>query len=108
LLPKQEQQPEVSPSDADALAAMFFDEALTAAKITNQEAGFLIGVTESMVRKMRSTQNRERVSFTQLLRLPPKFHLELHRAMNRRFGFGRQLLGRLLDDMSDLALVIER
>jgi hypothetical protein len=96
------------PTQAHAVAAELFDEALTAAKLTSQEAAYLLSVSESLVRRMRSPNARERVSFTQMLRLPPAFHVELHRAMNRRFGFGRQALARLLDAVGDLALVLER
>jgi hypothetical protein len=93
---------------AHELAAELFDEALTEARLSTAEVAYLFGVSESLVRRMRSKDARERVSLTQLLKLPARFHLELHRAMNRRFGFGRQLLRRLLDDLSDLALVLER
>lgn len=94
--------------DVDGLAASLFDEALTAAALTNKEVAHLLGVSVSLVEKMRSTEARGCPSFVQMLRLPPAFHLELHRAMNRRFGFGRQLLRRILDDLSDLAVVTER
>lgn len=95
------------PDESGQLAAILFDEALTAAGISTAEAAFLFGISESVVRRMRSRDARERVSFAQILRLPPSFHFALHRAMNRRFGFGRQLLRRLLDDVADLALVHE-
>lgn len=108
LLTKQEQPPQVPSADADALAAELFDVALAAARITSQEAAFLFGVSESMVRKMRSVNARERVSFVQMLKLPPAFHIELHRAMNRRFGFGRAALAQLLEAAGELALVTER
>lgn len=108
LLPKQEQQQQPSITECDAVAAQLFDEALTASGLSSQEVAYLLGVSESLVRKMRSVNCRENVSFTQLLKLPPSFHLALHRSMNRRFGFGRQLLARLLDDIGDLALAVER
>lgn len=104
VLTKWEQQPEVETSEADALAARLFDEALIAAQISSQEAAHLFGVSESLVRKMRSPNSRERVSFAQMLRLPPAFHIALHRVMNRRFGFGRAALARLLEAAGELGL----
>jgi hypothetical protein len=93
--------------DADSMASELFDEALTAARITTAEVAYLFGCSESVVRRMRSKDARERVSFAQLLRLPPAFHIELHRVMNRRFGFGRAALLRLLDAVGDLASVAQ-
>jgi hypothetical protein len=101
VLPKCTQR-----DDAHEIAAVLFDESLTAARIETAEAAYLLGISESLVRRMRSKDARERVSFAQLLKLPPSFHLELHRAMNRRFGFGRQLLARVLDDLGALALSV--
>jgi hypothetical protein len=103
-------------SEPEVLGSLLFDEALRAvrdlhgnpAPITSKEAADLVGVSVSLVDRWRSPNYREAPSLTQLLRLPPSFHLELHRAMNRRFGFGRQLLRRLLDAVGDLALVAER
>lgn len=93
--------------EPEALSAQLVDEAITEARLTSQEVAHLTGVSESLVNRWRSANYRECPSFTQLLRLPPAFHFELHRAMNRRFGFGRLLLRRLLDDVADLALVTE-
>ena len=89
------------------LAAEFFDQALTDARLSSAEAAYLFGVSESLVRRMRQSHTRERVSFVQLLKLPPTFHIALHRRMNRRFGFGRAALKNLMDVAGDLALVIE-
>lgn len=94
--------------DADEMSAELFDTALTAASVTTAEAAFLLGISESLVRRMRSKDSRERVSFAQLLRLPPAFHLELHRAMNARYGYGRQALLDALDALGRIALVMER
>jgi transcriptional regulator with XRE-family HTH domain len=101
--------------EAERLAALFFDEGLREAKdlagapapISSKEVASLLGVSESMVNRWRSTNYREGPSFTQMLRLPLSFHLALHRAMNRRFGFGRHALRRVLDAVGDLALAIE-
>lgn len=107
---KQEPPPPAVPpiGEAEAAAARLFDEVLTAAQLSSQEVAHLLGVSESLVRKMRSPNARERVSLSHLLQLPLGFHLEFHRALNRRSGLGRQLLRRLLDDLSDLAVVLER
>lgn len=91
----------------ERLASDLFDEALTAAGLTTQEVAHILGVSESLVQKMRSRDSRGCPSFVQMLRLPPAFHLELHRAMNRRFGFGRAALRRLIETVGDLAVVIE-
>jgi DNA-binding transcriptional regulator YiaG len=93
---------------SEQLAATFLNQALDAADLTNKEVAHLCGVSVSLVEKWRSTEARGCPSFVQLLMLPPTFHLELHRAMNRRFGFGRQLLARLMHDISDLALAVDR
>lgn len=109
LLSKSEQGPDVPPvGEADAAAARLFDEVLTAAKLSSQEVAHLLGVSESLVRKMRSPNARERVALSHLLQLPLSFHLEFHRAMNRRSGLGRQLLRGVLDALGDLAVVLER
>jgi hypothetical protein len=100
--------PEQAVDASSVLAAELFDAACTDAKLTSKEVAHLMGISESLVQKMRSTESRGCPSFAQLLKLPPSFHLALHRSMNRRFGFGRQLLARLLDDIGDLALAVER
>lgn len=92
----------------EQLASQLFDEALTAARLTTKEVAHLLGISESLVQKMRSSESRGCPSFVQMLRLPPVFHLELHRAMNRRFGFGRAAIARLLDAVGDLAIITER
>jgi len=110
LLPKREQDEPVltiQEQDADRTASEMFDEALKSARITSQEAAFLTGVSESLVRKWRSVQQREQPSFAQMLCLPAPFHIALHRVMNRRFGFGRAALRRLLDAAGDLMAVSE-
>lgn len=96
-----------SQDDPDASAAAMFDAALSASGITSKEAAMLLGVSDSMVNRMRSPNHRERVSFAQMLRLPPAFHLSLHREMNKRFGFGRQALRDILDSLGTLATVGE-
>jgi hypothetical protein len=93
------QQPEV-------LSAQLLNDALEAAHITSYEVGQLVGVSESLVNRWRSPNHRECPSFVQLLKLPPSFHFQLHRAMNRHYGFGRQLLARVLDDLGAVAVAV--
>lgn len=92
--------------DAHAMAARIFDEALTDARITTAECAHLLGISESLVRRMRSGDARERVAFAQMLRLPPAFHIAMHRAMNRRFGFARAALSQLIDAAGALAVLV--
>lgn len=108
LTNSSQQQPvrTICSQEPEALSAQLFDQALDAAHITSYEVGQLAGVSESLVNRWRSPNHRECPSFVQLLKLPPAFHLELHRAMNRHYGFGRQLLARVLDDLCGLAVAV--
>ena len=90
--------------EAQEIAAELFDEALTNARIETGEVAFILGISESLVRRMRSKDARERASFVQMLMLPPRFHWELHRALNRRFGFGRHALAQVLEGLGMLAV----
>lgn len=96
-----------APDLADVEAAKLLDEALTAARISSTEVHLLLGVSESLISKWRSPHYRECPSFVQLLRLPVSFHLAMHRAMDRRHGFGRAAVARLLDAAGELALLTE-
>lgn len=90
---------------AERDAAELFDAALTRAKLGNKEVAHLCGVSPSLVEKWRKADSPNRPSFVQMLLLPPSFQLELHRAMNARFGFGRAALVDLLDAVGRLAVV---
>lgn len=90
---------------ADVEASRLFDEALTDARISTKEAAFLLGVSDAMIRKMRSADIAGRVTLTQLLLLPPAFHIALHRRLNARYGFGRAALARLLEAVGELTVV---
>jgi hypothetical protein len=92
--------------EPEVLSAQLLDAALKDAHITSYEVGQLVGVSESLVTRWRSPHHRECPSFVQLLKLPPSFHFELHRAMNRHYGFGRQLLARVLEDLGAVALAV--
>ena len=92
---------------SEQIAADVLNAAFQNARLDNKEIAHLCGVSVSLVEKWRSTEARGCPSFAQLLMLPASFHIELHRALNKRFGFGRAALNRLTDAMADLALVVE-
>lgn len=92
---------------SEQLAAKLLDAAFEAAGLDNKEIAHLCGVSVSLVEKWRSTEARGCPSFVQLLCLPPSFHIALHRQMNRKFGFGRAAVARLLGAVEDLVLVVE-
>lgn len=97
-------EPEPRTKDsADAEAAAIFDDALTGARITSKEVAALVGVSESLVNRWRSPNYREAPSFTQMLRLPVSFHWHLNKALNRKYGFGRQALAQVLEGLGMLA-----
>lgn len=102
VLPKRTRREE-----AQEISAVLFDSALTAANISTAEVAFILDISESLVRRMRSKDARERASFVQMLMLPPKFHIEMQRAMNRKYGFARAALGQALEALGALALAIE-
>lgn len=98
----------VTADSVHAISAALFDEALENAHLTSKDVAFLWNCSVSNVEKMRSRGMRTCPSLVQLLLLPPRFHYELHKALNRRYGYGRQALRELLDVMGTLALVVER
>ena len=85
-------------------AANLFNAACEEARLSNKDIAHLCGVSISLVEKWRSPDARGCPSFVQLLMLPPRFHLELHRALNKHYGFGRQALLDLLDAVGRLSL----
>lgn len=99
-------RPKCTPAVASVHAAELFDEALTDARITTAEVAYLLSVSESLVRRMRSKDARERVSFAQMLLLPPAFHWALHKSMSTRYGYGRKALTDLLEAAGRIAMVI--
>jgi hypothetical protein len=105
---RSEARPDRTPQDvADALASEMFDAALTAANISTSEVAYLLGISESVVRRMRSKDARERVSFGQMLRLPIEFHVELNKLLDQRYGFGRAAMGRIFSDLGIAAVSLE-
>lgn len=96
------------PLDADAaalVASELFDAACTQSGLITKEIAALCGVSESLVWKWRSSEARVCPSFAQLLMLPFRFHLSLIRAWNKRFGFARALLSRVVNDLG-LAMAV--
>jgi transcriptional regulator with XRE-family HTH domain len=102
--------------EPQVLSAQLFDEALKNAKDfrgnprpwASKEIADRLGISESQVNKWRSPAYRETPSLLQFAALPPEVLFSFHQAMNRRFGFGRQLLARILDDLGAFALAGER
>lgn len=96
-------------------AAVIYDEGLRGARdlkgrlapITSQEVAHFCGVSESLVNRWRSQDYRDSPSLVQLLRHPVSFHVALNAALNRRYGFGRAALVRLLEAAGNLAFAAE-
>lgn len=92
---------------AEAMASEILAKVFQSAGLDTKEVAFLCGVSTSLVEKWQTPGTRGCPSFLQLLLLPPRFHLELFKELNRRMGFGRMLLRAVLDDASGaLALVV--
>lgn len=102
---RNSEQVEEALGSSERLAADLLNTAFSAAHLDNKQIAHLCGVSVSLVEKWRSTEARGCPSLVQILLLPPTFHLALHRAMNARFGFGREALRRVLDDLGDLVAV---
>jgi hypothetical protein len=90
---------------ADRLAAELFDRAIVDAGLTTKDVAALLGVSVTVVYGMRSTEDRTRVSLTQLVRLPPAFHIALQHRLNAHFGFTRAALLELLEAAGSLAFL---
>lgn len=101
LLPNQAH---LTIGEAEALSSQLVDAALTVARISNGEAAFALGIKdESLIRKMRSPQNRERMSHAQMLVLGsvyPRFYVELNAALDARTGWFRQFALELMQRAS--------
>lgn len=100
-----------SEDDGYRTASELFDASMSAleasGRLTNKEVAHLCGVSVSLVEKWRQRDSRSCPSFAQMLRLPASFHIELHRAMNRRYGFGKAALASLLEAAGALAVFCE-
>ena len=103
---RNSQQDEAALRRSEQLAAEALDAAFFEAHLENKDIAFLCGVSVSLVEKWRTADQRGCPSLVQMLLLPPAFHCALHRQLNKRFGFGRAALVRLLDAVGDLALVV--
>lgn len=97
---------EHEPTDDTRLASTLFDAAAKECGLSTPVIAQLCGVSDGLVYKWRSVNQRECPSFVQMLRLPASFHIALHRGLNKRYGFGRAALSRLLDAAGELALVV--
>lgn len=100
-----------NPSEPDALtiaASTLFDQALTDARITNAEAAHLMGISESLVNRMRSPNYRECVSLVQLLRCGPSVTWQFHRALHARNKFAQVALREAVQSLSLLAVGIDQ
>ena len=107
LRTKDSQPVELSAEQAHALSAEVFAEAMDIVpKIEPKVAAALCGVSVSMVYRWRSTEHRERPSYSQLLRLGPEFALRMNRIESRRFGHVRRALMNLMDAAGDLAMAV--
>lgn len=95
------------PDAATILASELFDAAITDARLTSGEVSHLLGISESLVNRMRSPNYREGVSLVQMLKLPIEFHWQLHKVMSRRLGLRRRAVAELLDAVGSIALVTE-
>lgn len=90
----------------EADAARLFDAALTRSGVSSEEVSSLLGCSVSLVRRMRNPNARERVSFTQMLLLPPQFHIALIQELDGYFGLGRAMLARVQQAVGTLALLV--
>jgi hypothetical protein len=93
---------------AYATCAALFDAAMTGANLRNQDVAYLLGVSESLVRKWRSAEARVCPNHVQLEQLPLSFKWHLFKAMSNRYGFARTALLRLVDSAGLLALGVDK
>lgn len=96
--------------DADAYraSAELFDAACRRAQLDRKEIAHLLGISQSLVDKWASPNERACPSHPQMLRLPLSFHLALWWAMNRRYGIARALVGELFSAFAGMAIASER
>jgi hypothetical protein len=115
MLPNQEQPSEVpaireqlTADEADDLASQLVSDAIDAARLTNADVAFVLGISESLVRKMRSPNTRERMSHGQILKLgfhSPRFYVELTLATDARTGWLRRFAMQLQQQATALFAV---
>ena len=91
---------------AEALAAQLFANALDDAKITRDEAAFLMGgISRSMVDQMCSPTVAKAPSLVQIVLLGPAFHIALIKQLDGHFGLGRVLLAQAQQALGTLAIL---
>jgi hypothetical protein len=94
-------------SDAPAVSASIFDQAIVKAGIERKEVAALVGVSTSLVDKWCDVHADRSPSFTQLLCMPLSFHLALNKVMNRRFGFWRAIARDLFETIGQFAAAVD-
>lgn len=88
-------------------ASFLFDAALRDARVTSAEAAHLMGISESLVNRMRSPNYRECVSLVQLLRCGPQVTWRFHVALHHKQKFGQLALREALQALSLVGVGIE-
>lgn len=91
--------------DAARVASELFASACRDARLTPAEVAYLCGVSENLVNKWQNPNDERCPSFAQMLCLPFAFHLAVFGLMNRRFGFARAAVTRLLSAVGDVAVL---
>jgi len=95
------------PDATTILASELFDRALDDARVTSAEAAHLVGVSESLINRMRSPNYRECVSLVQLLRCGPVVVWKFHVALHHKEQFGQRALREAMQALSLIAVGID-
>lgn len=103
----ERRNPSAEPDAITITASQLFDRALDDAQITNAEAAHLMGISESLVNRMRSPNYRECVSLVQLLRCGPVVTWKFHVALHHKQQFGQRALREALQALSLVGVGIE-
>lgn len=100
--------PKTRNPEMERFAADILNEVIERSGVSVQEIATSVGTSEMMVLRWRSPDRYESPSLTQMMKMPPAILRQWHLVMARRLNFGPQILARLLDDVGDLAMVLER
>lgn len=95
-----------SSEPVESLASTLFAQAMDDAKLTTAEVAYLVQHSESLVTRWRSPEHREQPSFAQLLRLPPAFHMALHKRLDQHYGFSHAAVRDALEAIGRLAVAV--
>lgn len=93
------------PTDRSVFASRVFHLSLVAAEMTNQEVAYVVGVSESLVQKWRSQNDRQVPSLAHLVQLPPRFWIEMWCLLNDRLGLRDAAVERVAAALADLKLL---